>query len=712
MHRFLAGALALVLASPAYAQNVQSSDTIETEQDDNPSSEIVVTAARSQLPARALPLTVDVIDSEALDRQVLVSGSTVDAVSALLPSFSPTREKLSGAGESLRGRSPLYAINGIPQSTPVRDGSRDGYTIDPFFIDRVEVIYGSNALQGIGATGGVVNQVTVGAPREDGVAIDALAQITLPDGFDGEGIGAKSGALLGYRAGAFDASFGATLERRGAFFDGAGNRIGVDGTQGEIQDSDSWSLFARLGYELPTGARLELVANRFELEGNANYVLLPGDRSTDIPATSVRGVTPGDPPSNTAQLLSASLTDTDLGGGTFVLQGFYSQTSDVFGGGVFGTFQDPAIDPSGTLFDQSANRSRKLGGKVSYERAVPGFDDLTLTAGFDALFDRTEQSLVQTDRVWVPRSDFRSLAPFLQGNLALADGVVRLAGGLRYENVELSVDDFRTLASYGAVEVEGGSPSFEDVLWNAGVIVEPVNGLRAYGSYAEGFTIADVGRILRGITQPGVDVDDFLSLEPVVSNNRELGLEWNRGALQASASYFWSSSDFGSLLVLRNDVFEVERQPIKIEGFEASVNWKTPVPGLSLSGGYADLAGRTDGDGDGSVDEDLDGANISPDRINLAADYATGPLSLSAQARFYLSREFNDAATATDFEGYTLLDAFIAYRTDIGEFALAASNLTDEFYVTYDSDTVRVTDNSRFFSGRGRTFTLSWRGAF
>lgn len=712
MHRFLAGALALVLASPAYAQNVQSSDTIETEQDDNPSSEIVVTAARSQLPASALPLTVDVIDSEALDRQVLVSGSTVDAVSALLPSFSPTREKLSGAGESLRGRSPLYAINGIPQSTPVRDGSRDGYTIDPFFIDRVEVIYGSNALQGIGATGGVVNQVTVGAPREDGVAIDALAQITLPDGFDGEGIGAKSGALLGYRAGAFDASFGATLERRGAFFDGAGNRIGVDGTQGEIQDSDSWSLFARLGYELPTGARLELVANRFELEGNANYVLLPGDRSTDIPATSVRGVTPGDPPSNTAQLLSASLTDTDLGGGTFVLQGFYSQTSDVFGGGVFGTFQDPAIDPSGTLFDQSANRSRKLGGKVSYERAVPGFDDLTLTAGFDALFDRTEQSLVQTDRVWVPRSDFRSLAPFLQGNLALADGVVRLAGGLRYENVELSVDDFRTLASYGAVEVEGGSPSFEDVLWNAGVIVEPVDGLRAYGSYAEGFTIADVGRILRGITQPGVDVDDFLSLEPVVSNNRELGLEWNRGALQASASYFWSSSDFGSLLVLRNDVFEVERQPIEIEGFEASVDWNTPVPGLSLSGGYADLSGRTDGDGDGLVDEDLDGANISPDRINLAADYAVGPLSLRAQARFYLSRKFNDAATATDFEGYTLIDAFIAYRTDIGEFALAASNLTDDFYVTYDSDTVRVTDNSRFFSGRGRTFTLNWRGAF
>lgn len=711
MYRYFVGALALApLSTIALAQDIAPPDDASSDADEQ--STIIVTAARTQLPASALPLTVDIIDSEALERQGQISGSTVDAVSALLPSFSPTREKLTGAGESLRGRAPLYAINGIPQSTPVRDGSRDGYTIDPFFIDRVEVIYGSNALQGIGATGGVVNQVTVGAPREDGVSFRTLSQVALPTSFEGEGIGAKTGALVGYRAGPFDASVGATYEKRGAFFDGNDNRIGVDGTQGDIQDSDSWSVFARLGYELATGARLEMVANRFELQGNANYVSVPGDRSAGIPASSIRGVTPGDPPSNKAELLSASLVDPDLAGGTFVLQGFYSRTNDVYGGGVFGTFQDPAIDPTGNLFDQSANRSRKLGGKVSYERAVPGFDDLVLTAGFDALFDRTEQVLVQTDRAWVPQTDFRSLAPFLQGNLALADGLVRLAGGLRFENVQLKVDDFTTLASYGPVSVAGGSPSFEDVLWNGGIIVEPIDGLRAYGSYAEGFTIADVGRILRGISQPNIDVDDYLSLEPVVSNNRELGLEWDRGALKASASYFWSSSEFGSILVLRNDVFEVERQAIEIEGFEASLSWQTPLPGLALSGGYANLTGQTDGDGDGLIDEDLDGANISPDRINLAADYSAGRFSARAQARMYLEREFNDASTATDFEGYTLVDAFISYRTDFGEISLAAQNLTNEFFITYDSDTVRVTDSSRFFSGRGRTFTLSLRSEF
>src|SRR5688500_6562804 len=73
-------------------------------------SEIVVTATRSKLPPSALPLTVDVIDSRALAEQVGISGSVIDAVSSLVPSFSPTRQKLSGAGETLRGRSPLYAI--------------------------------------------------------------------------------------------------------------------------------------------------------------------------------------------------------------------------------------------------------------------------------------------------------------------------------------------------------------------------------------------------------------------------------------------------------------------------------------------------------------------------------------------------------------------------------------------------------------------------
>ncbi|HEY0629365.1 MAG TPA: TonB-dependent receptor, partial [Sphingomicrobium sp.] len=573
---------------------METAETVDPTEDSE-SSEIVVTGARSRLPITALPLTVDVVGGKALTDQVAVSGSVIEAIAAKLPAFSPGREKLSGSGETLRGRSPLFAINGVPQSTPIRDGSRDGYTIDPFFIDRVEVIYGSNALQGIGATGGVVNQVTVGAPAGDGISGRTLVQGTAQDGFDGEALGGKVAGLASYRSGAFDVTGGATFERRGAFLDGDGRRIGTDSTQGDIQDSDSWSVFGRFGYDLSTTARIELIANRFELEGRGHYVTVNGNRLTGETTTSVKGDPDGVPSANRAELLSASFTESDLFGGLLSAQAFFSRTRDIFGGSITGTFQDASIAPIGTLFDQSVNNSRKLGGKLSYERTVPGVEALTLIGGLDLLHDRTAQTLMHTDRTWVPESDFFSIAPFLQGNLKLLDGKLRLAGGVRYENVGLKVGDFTTLAFYGSREVDGGNPKFDKALVNGGVIVEPVDGLRAYASYAEGYTIADVGRILRAINVDGVDVDNYLALEPVVSNNRELGVEWKRGPLTASASYWWSSSKLGSLLVRNPDgIFDVVRAPIELEGLDLAVDARLPIDGLSVGAAYARTRGETD----------------------------------------------------------------------------------------------------------------------
>ena len=68
MYRYLVGVLALAPLSPAFAQEVRPTDS--TTVDDAGGSEIVVTATRSQLPASALPLTIDVIDSEALERHL------------------------------------------------------------------------------------------------------------------------------------------------------------------------------------------------------------------------------------------------------------------------------------------------------------------------------------------------------------------------------------------------------------------------------------------------------------------------------------------------------------------------------------------------------------------------------------------------------------------------------------------------------------------
>ena len=68
------------------------------------------------------------------------------------------------------------------------------------------------------------------------------------------------------------------------------------------------------------------------------------------------------------------------------------------------------------------------------------------------------------------------------------------------------------------------------------------------------------------------------------------------------------------------------------------------------------------------------------------------------------------AAAANSFEGYTLIDAAVAYRFGKNRVSLSAMNLTDKRYVTYFSDTRPATgsntSDSTYFAGRGRTFTL------
>ena len=707
IRKLLVAALAsTALSAPAFAQEAATGEDT-----------IIVTAARTILPPSALPLTIDIIEKDVLDQQLAISGSVTDAVATLSPSFSPTRQKLSGAGETLRGRSPLYAINGIPQSTPLRDGSRDGFTIDGFFVDRVELIFGSNALQGIGGTGGIVNQVTVGAPSEQGISGRALVQGTADNDFSKAGMGGKLAGLVQYKAGRFDASLGATYEVRGIFRDGEGRPVGINLTQGETMDSKTLSLFGRFGYEVTDTMRLDLIASRFELKGDGDYEVVAGSRAAGLPTSQRRGTPPGIPATGRTESIALSLTDPQLGGGNFVSQIFWNRSRDTFGGepNPIATFQDALIAPVGTLFDQSQNRSRKIGGKISYEREMPGFEALTLIAGFDALSDTTEQRLIATDRAWVPPTDFRSLAPFGQANLKLFDGLVRLAGGARYENVKITIDDYTTLASAGRTFVAGGSPTFDDILLNGGVIVEPIKGIRAYASYAEGYTVPDVGRITRAVNTPGVDIDNFLDISPIVSNNRELGFEVKRGPLDASATYFWSSSTKGQLLIARPDgIFDVVRQRVEIEGLEINVAIRTPVDGLTLSTGYAHILGRFDADGNGAVETDLDGANISPDRLNLAASYAVGPLSARVQTQFYLARSFDgpNRDPRNGFGGYNLTDAIVRYQTGFGGISLAVQNLFDKQYISYASDTQRPTDNFFNFAGRGRSFTLGWDARF
>ncbi|HCR78467.1 MAG TPA: TonB-dependent receptor, partial [Alcanivorax sp.] len=74
------------------------------------------------------------------------------------------------------------------------------------------------------------------------------------------------------------------------------------------------------GYWLDDTQNLELSVNRFELEGNHDYVGIEGDRANGVPATSVKGDPAGDPVRNEALTTSLSYRNTDLAGNDVRLQ--------------------------------------------------------------------------------------------------------------------------------------------------------------------------------------------------------------------------------------------------------------------------------------------------------------------------------------------------------------------------------------------------------
>lgn len=701
LHALFGGtALALLAAIvPAQAQVVIPEDKAV--------DELVITAMRFDAPRATVPSTIQIIGAGELRVQQSLGMSAVEAVAALAPSFSPTRQKLSGAGETLRGRSPLYLVDGVPQSTPLRDDSRDGFTIDPFFIDRVEVVFGSNAIQGVGATGGVVNYVTAPTPKsEQGWTGKVLAQTSFDDGNLDDSFSYKAAGLVGRDFGAWDFVAGASYERRGGYFDADGRRIGIDATQGELQNSDSWSLFGKAGVDLGDERRLEAMVNHFELEGGDDYVLVNGNRATGRPASAVKGVQPGLPTANEVTSAAITYKDGDLFGGALTAQAFAHDYHGVFGGSITGTFQDVRIAPINTLFDQSANNSQKQGFKLDYERGFAAVPGLKVLLGLDGLKDKTYQELVLTNRVWVPETTYKSLSPFLQVHQALWGDRIHLSAGVRQENATLEVGDFTTLASSGNTKVSGGEPSFTEVLSNVGGTVRIVDGVTAYASYAQGFTMPDVGRVLRAINTPGRDIDTYLDVAPVVSDNIELGVEFTRGPVNGSLAWFTSSSDKGALLVLNaGGTFDVQRQRTEIEGVEATVKWAANG-WLTLGAAYSHLEGRTDTNGDGRVDADLDGANISPDRLTLTADATYGDFNFRLQGQVFEARSFQGQPAANNFEGYELLDAVAAWNAPFGVVSLGIRNLLDAQYITYNSDTTNPTDNTRYFAGQGRAVTL------
>ncbi|MFC0252526.1 TonB-dependent receptor [Massilia consociata] len=704
-----AAGVCMLMAAP-YAAAWEQEESAREEGD---VASVVVTATRNAKAVDKIPGAVSVITQQELSTQYLIADDPSQALSTYVPGYAPSRQKMTSTGESLRGRQPLILFDGIPQSNPLRAGMREGYFADSAIIERIEVINGASAMQGMGATGGIINYITK-TPRTPGTTYTVNTRFASQ--FESDSLDWKTGLTVSHKSEAFDMLAYAGVQRRGMGYDGNGRRLGIDNVQGDTLDSHGNDLFVKIGRSF--GAqRLQLSVNRFDLSGDGDYRNAPGVVAEGVPTSSEPGTPIGMTPRNKVRSASIDYRHAELAGGQLTAQFFSHDFESLYGATNTSTFQDRAIAPVGTLYDQSQVVADKIGSRITWSRPDLFVQGLELTTGLDWLRDHTQQRLAGTNRVWVPELKFRSLAPFAQ--LEYEFGPVTLRGGVRHEDAKLEVDTYTTLAAYGGRVVQGGSAEFSKSVKNIGAVWRFAPQWSAFASSSEGFGLPDAGLVLRGVTLANQSVSSLISLQPIVTRNNEIGINWRGAGGQFGISRYDSRSKLGSVIRINSaGIGLVERVPTTVKGWEANAEWR-PIKDLSVFGTWATTDGKTAAAQGAPMDIDLGARSQGPDKAVLGANWRVKPQAqLRLQATHLRDRDINigrrvgTSNLEEHFKGYTLVDAAVTWDSRYGRFGLSVENLFDRQYVGYYSQSAAAVDAANTYAGRGRTFALSWTRGF
>ena len=689
------------LASTSFAQQT----TPPPADPDKVLTTTVVTGTRSPKAVDKIPGAVTVITPEEIQHTRALTEDATAVLARTVPGYAESSQAMSNTGETLRGRTALRLFDGVPQTSPLREGNRSGTFTDMGVIGRIEVINGPSASEGIGASGGIINYLSR-VPTRPGTEFNVSSR--LQSQFKSDSFGWKVAADVAHKSDAYDVLAAASYIERGITYDGNGRRIGLN-TSGSLADTESNNLFVKVGtnFGADRAQRLQASFSKFYIEGKGNYILVDGSRDNLITNTSERGQPLGAKASiNDFKQGALSYTHGNLFGGTLTAHVYAATQAMRFDPEDGADRQDPLIAPLGKLIDQSEIHSKKKGLRTSWSRSdlfIPGFE---LRAGVDVVEDTTEQKLALTDRLWVPPMIYKSTAPWLQ--LSYDIGPVTLTGGYRREDGELTVDSYTTTYFRNRVFVQGGTLSYTDGLPNYGIIWRLPQNFSVFAAYSKGFSLPNVGIPLRNVNFPGQSVAGILDLQAIIVDNKEVGFNWRGARGNFGATVYNSKSDFGVSLAIdpvTND-FILRRQPIDIKGFEASGDFNISRE-WKVGGLYSRIRGKSVFVDNGPLDREMGVLDINPDKFGAWVQWKfsdRGDVRLGSTTLF--SRDINVGKSAEEHtKGYTLVDLVANY--DLGKYGklnLGVENLTDKFYILSWSQVVGFRN---YWSGRGRMVSLS-----
>lgn len=702
----------------------------------------VTTATRSQVSMAAVPGAVTVVTHEQIDEQTKTNPQLGPLLAQLVPGLGAATENVSNYGQNIRGRELLLLIDGVPQSTS-RNVTRDFINIDPAMIERVEVVRGATSIYGNGATGGVINIITKsGTPGDLRFSTSISTQASLSK--LGDGLGPRVAQQLSGSSGPVDFMASGAFGHTGALFDAEGDRIPPDPTgQGGFAETNSYDFFGKAGYTF--GAhRLQLSANWLHTKQSTDFAsdysinsLPPYDqKARALPGLELdRGQGTDNTMLNLEYSVEAPLGN-HLRAQAFhrdyetVFRPFddrrYEVVTDTLSGGATTTRREYV---RGDVM-QSYVKSEKSGGRLDIETPLSSRFGASVLWGADYTDETTSQpvylfdsvAFVQSDgrifrktgdAVFVPPLDLRTLGLFAQLSATPVDRVV-LRAGIRHERASIALDDFTAL---NGVSVDGGEMRFTPTLFNAGAVVTITDAINVFGGYSEGFSLADLGRVIR---EPAADFTlGSREAEPQRVKQFEGGIRGSWRAIQTSLTAFRNTSELGTSLGAN---LTVVRAPERVYGVELTLDAQ-PTRTLNFGG----TATWTEGDyftavGSDSSWQPLNSFRIQPLKLTAYAEHQTLPGWRNRVQLLYSGSRDRAYDAVLDVPGvdpvnppfgsrpvssYTVVDLLSTVDAGPGQLSLGVRNLFNEEYFPIVSQLMPV-GNVSYSAAPGATLTLGY----
>jgi len=270
--------------------------------------------------------------------------------------------------------------------------------------------------------------------------------------------------------------------------------------------------------------------------------------------------------------------------------------------------------------------------------------------------------------------------------------------------------------------VAGGSAKSTKSVKNLGAVWRFAPQWSVFAGSSEGFGLPDAGLLLRGVNSPNQSVSSLVNLQPIVTRNNEIGINWRGERGQVGVSRYDSRSKLGSVIrivpVADGVIGVVERVPTVVKGWEVSGDWR-PAKDWSVFGSYARTDGKTAASQGAPLDLALGARSQGPDKAVLGSTWR--PLAgaqLRLQATHLFDRDINigrrvgTSNLEEHFQGYTLVDLSSSFETAYGRVGVGIENLLDKQYVGYYSQSAAALDAGNTYAGRGRTLAVTFSRMF